>query len=365
MPKRFLALDAFRGFAIAGMILVNTPGSWAYVYRPLMHADWHGSTLADLVFPFFLFATGAAMSFSFAKYEQTSTGLLRLTIVRRVAILFVLGLFLNWFGFWSDFAGLRILGVLQRIAFAYGLAAFLILGSNFSQRMVTCALLLLGYWWLLVLFGGADPYALEDNIVRKIDIAVLGAEHLWQGKGLAFDPEGLLSTLPAVVNVVIGYEAANLLRESTRSSAIKKIVVGGVSMLVIALLWSTLVPINKSLWTPSYVLYSSGMSLLLIVGLTWIASRPEFMWLLRPAQIFGFNPIVIYALSWLMVRSTAVLITFPDATGARISAYEWFFTKLHGPLSGANASLLFALIHVLLFWVVAWYLYRRGIVVRI
>lgn len=362
---RFLALDVFRGIAIAGMILVNTPGSWSHIYWPLAHADWHGSTPTDLIFPFFLFITGASMAFSFSKCGYSLTRTLNIAIARRVGILFALGLFLNWFGFWSDIGDLRIMGVLQRIALAYGLAAYLILGLSYSQRVAACLALLAGYWLLLVLLGGADPFGLEHNIVRRVDIAVLGASHLWQGKGLAFDPEGLLSTLPAAVNVVIGFEAARLIRESGQSRAIRKLMIGGVSMLVISLLWNTLIPINKSLWTSSYVLYSSGISLLLLGSLIWLVDRRAMTWFARPLQIYGYNPIVIYVLSWLMTRTTAVLITFPNATGAHISAYDWFFMQLHGPFSAVDASLLFALLHVLLFWMIAWYLHRHRIVIKI
>jgi len=347
------------------MILVNTPGSWVHIYWPLAHADWHGSTPTDLIFPFFLFIVGAAMAFSFSKHGYELSRTLSITIARRAVILFALGLFLNWFGYWNDIGGLRIMGVLQRIALAYALAAYLVLGLSYSQRFAACVALLLGYWSLLVLFGGADPFGLEHNIVRRFDVAVLGASHLWQGKGIAFDPEGLLSTLPAAVNVVVGFEAARLIRESSQSSANRRLLIGGASMLVISLLWNTLIPINKSLWTSSYVLYSSGISLLLLVSLIWLVDRRAMTWFARSLQIYGYIPIVVYALSWLLTRTTAVLITFPDAAGTSISAYDWFFLELQGPFGAVNASLVFALLHVLLFWLVAWYLYRHRIVIKI
>ena len=204
--ERSLALDVFRGLAIAGMILVNTPGSWLHIYAPLRHAEWHGCTPTDLVFPFFLFATGAAMFFSFARTRcRPEPGVLR-GIARRSALLVLIGVLLNAYPFLEPLSHWRIPGVLQRIGVAYALAALLILYCPGRWRYLVCLLLMLGYWWLLAAFGGQDPYSLESNLVRRLDLAILGADHLWNGFGVAFDPEGLLSTLPSVVSVVAGFE---------------------------------------------------------------------------------------------------------------------------------------------------------------
>lgn len=364
-PRRFVALDAFRGIAIAGMILVNTPGSWSYVYSLLTHADWHGCTPTDLVFPFFLFITGAAMAYSFRKYGDRPTGAAMAGIAKRVAILFSLGLFLNWYGYWDNWPDLRVMGVLQRIALAYGLAAIIALSLNRAWRFAMSGALLIGYWLLLSAFGGAEPYGLEHNLVRRIDIAVLGASHLWQGKGVAFDPEGLLSTVPAVVSVLIGYEAVRHLQRSSSSRPLPELIAAGAALVAIAVVWDSVMPINKSLWTSSYVLYTSGISLWLLAGLAWL---DRWKWADRPMatlQIYGFNPLLIYALSWLWTRTISVLITVPDAAGNRVSLYDWLFNALQGVFDPFNASLVFALIHVALFWWVSWVLLSRRIVIKI
>jgi predicted acyltransferase len=245
------------------------------------------------------------------------------------------------------------------------MAVMLVLCLNRSQRLLTCLVVLLAYWGLLLGFGAGDPYSLEYNIVRRIDTAVLGAAHLWQGKGIAFDPEGLLSTLPSVVNVVIGFEAAVLARGRQQPAALRVLGAAGAMLVAVALLWSWILPINKSLWTPSYVLYTSGISLLLFAALILAAGRPLLSRLLEPARIYGYNAIVVYALSWIWVRTLSVFVTLSDGSGQTISAYDWLFLRLQGLMSASNASLLFALLHVLLFWLLAWFLYKRRIAIRI
>ena len=290
--QRSVALDVFRGMAIAGMILVNTPGSWAYIYAPLQHANWHGCTPTDLVFPFFLFATGAAMFFSFAKNEyRPNPGVLR-SIARRSALLFVIGVLLNAYPFLSPLPEWRIPGVLQRIGLAYAGGALLILYFPGARRFLVSIFLLLGYWLLLWSFGGDNPYALESNLVRRVDMAVLGESHLWGGMGIPFDPEGLLSTLPAIVSVVAGFEAAKLSRQApTLTQGMTRLTLAGVGAVAAALLWSTWLPINKALWTSSYVLYTSGICLLTLALLMLLVDRMQLRGLAKPFQIYGTNPL--------------------------------------------------------------------------
>ena len=192
ISKRYLALDVLRGMTVALMILVNTPGSWKFVYTPLKHAPWHGCTLTDLVFPFFLFVVGVSLFFSFDKHsDQSNRQLLRKT-AERTLIIFALGLFLNSYPQWlTDYSHLRIMGVLQRIALAYGLAALIVLNTKRRWLPGMIAMMLLAYWGILYFFGGTDPYSLQSNAVAALDRALLGDNHLYHGFGIPFDPEGL------------------------------------------------------------------------------------------------------------------------------------------------------------------------------
>ena len=267
--RRLLALDAFRGATIAGMILVNMPGSWGHIYAPLRHAAWHGATPTDLIFPFFLFVVGTSMWFSFRKFDHRLSPPLARKIVRRVALIFLVGLFLSAYPFVGrDLPGdLRIMGVLQRIALAYGLAAFLVLLLSPRNVVAASAAILLGYWALLLAVGGAEPYALESNVVRRVDLAIFGEAHVWHGFGIPFDPEGLLSTLPAVVTVVMGYIAGRWITESPRrEDAILRMLLTGTLLILAGVAWNPLFPINKPLWTGSYVLYTGGIA---FVALAW------------------------------------------------------------------------------------------------
>lgn len=357
---RYLALDALRGFTIAMMILVNTPGSWSYVYSPLLHADWHGCTPTDLVFPFFLFVVGSAMYFSLRKQPMGLSLPLAVMIVRRALIIFLLGLLFNGvLGGWED---LRIMGVLQRIALAYAIAAFLVLSVTRVSIYCIGALLLLGYWLLLVLGGSDDPFGLSTNIVVKLDIALLGPEHMYSGKGEPFDPEGILSTLPAVVNVLIGFELTRfLVAQQDRLRGLFTLLVLGGAGIGLGLLWNFWLPINKSLWTSSFVIYTAGWFCLALALFIWLTDVIKAQWFSTPFIIYGSNSIFIYLLAPFWVHTyTHIQI---DASGATL--YDALFLHLAKVFSPHMASLLFALLHVILFWCVSWLLYRKKIFIRV
>ena len=305
------------------------------------------------------------MVFAFRKYQYSLTNEALHSITRRVVLLFLLGLFLNWFGFWDNFSGLRIMGVLQRIGLAYGLAALLVLTCSHRQLYLFAVVVLLGYWLLLYLGGGAQPYALEHNLVRQLDLAFLGEAHMWRSNGVAFDPEGLLSTLPAVITVLSGYLATNYLLQTERRIAMRNLLTCGVLLIAVAEFWDPLFPINKSLWTSSYVLFTTGICLLTLVLLIWLIDILQWSWLAVPLQIYGLNPLFVYALSWMLARLTAVTIILPHGQGGQISSYDWFYQQLAGIFAPMNASLLFAILHVLLFWMISLYLYRKNIVIKI
>ncbi|MDO3385218.1 heparan-alpha-glucosaminide N-acetyltransferase domain-containing protein [Gilvimarinus sp. SDUM040013] len=355
--QRYVALDAMRGLTLALMVLVNTPGSWSYVYAPLLHADWHGATFTDYIFPFFLFIVGSAMFFSNRSQASIPYSVRTVKIIKRTALMFLIGLLLNFYPFSGSVDELRILGVLQRIALAYCAAAFIVWLPGVARLMIS-ATLLLGYWGLMNLVD--DPYGLTGNIVRQIDLAVLGADHLWQGKGLAFDPEGVLSTFPAIVNVIFGFEAARMLIASeNKAKAQIKLVIVAVASIAVALTWHQVFPINKSLWTSSFVLLTSGAAILVLLALVQL----EKLSLARSLEVgfaqLGKNPLFIYILSIVWVKSYYLF----SVDGQ--SLYQFIFQAFNSFLNEYNASLAFALIHVAILWLVAWWMDKKKIVISI
>jgi len=276
-PIRFQALDVFRGMAIVLMIIVNSPGSWDHVYAPLLHAEWHGFTLADLVFPSFLFAIGTAMSFSMRKWAGQPGGEVIKKILKRTTLLFLFGYLMHWFPFYKLDAELnfssfpigetRIFGVLQRIALAYGITALLLhfMGKKWTYGLVLISLPV--YWILLINYGieGLDPLSLEGNAVRALDLKLIGADHMYTVKDIAFDPEGLLTTLPSMANIVAGF-AAGIFIQGERNEKNKRIdlmLLGGLLSLM-ALVWNLALPINKQLWTSSFAVLTIGLDLCII-----------------------------------------------------------------------------------------------------
>ena len=250
--QRLIALDVMRGLTIALMIMVNTPGSWSYVYPPLLHSTWHGCTPTDLVFPFFLFIVGVSMWFSFKKFEQGITKKSLYKVLKRFSIMFLLGVFLNAFPTF-DFENLRILGVLQRIAIAYLIGALLCMQFNYKQLLVIFGSILIGYWGLLFFGATNAPYDLSTNIVRKIDILLFGENHIYNGFGLPFDPEGLLSSIPAVATLLIGYFSGRLIDLSENTiKAVKILLTIGSLTVFVAFIWSFVFPINKPIWTSDW-----------------------------------------------------------------------------------------------------------------
>lgn len=364
-PARYLALDALRGFTIAMMILVNTPGSWEFVYAPFMHADWHGCSPTDLVFPFFLFVVGSAMYFSLQKSSLQKVAMqlspaIAFMIVRRAAIIFILGLIFNAvLGGWEN---LRIMGVLQRIALAYAMAAFIVLSLKRTYVYVMGIFLLLGYWLLLVIGGSDDPFGLTQNIVVKLDVELLGAEHMYSGKGVPFDPEGLLSTLPAIVNVLIGFELTRfLVAQKNRVNSVVSLLVLGAAGIVLGLVWNIWLPINKSLWTSSFVIYSAGYFCIALALFVWLVDIKQFKPLAQPFIIYGSNSIFIYMLAPFWVHA----YLFIPMQGDGGNFYSALFTWLAQIFPPAMASLVFALLHVLLFWIISLLLYRYKIFIKV
>lgn len=357
------------------MIIVNTPGSGADAFAPLEHARWHGFTPTDLVFPSFLFAVGNAMSFSLGKYKQISDAAFFTKIIRRTLLIFLLGYLMYWFPFFRfDEAGhiagapirnTRIMGVLQRIALCYFFASLLIHYCRTKTVYIVSALLLLGYWILLLAFGDhADPYGMVTNAGYYIDKAVLGEGHMYHGEGVAFDPEGILSTLPAIVNVVIGYYAGAYIQRSGKGyETMTKLLLTGALLVFIALCWNMVFPINKKIWSSPFVLLTTGIDLMLISALLYIVELRQWNGLnwTRFFVVFGKNPLFIYLVSELLVIAFYMVRMQPGQ-----SFYEWINTVLYQAIApGAIGSLLFALSYMLLCWLVGYILDKRKIYVRV
>lgn len=365
MQNRYLSLDVFRGLTIAGMILVNTPGHGGFTYAPLLHARWHGFTPTDLVFPSFLFIVGVAMRFSFKTHDYQLTPTLRTKILKRAAAIFLIGYLVHTFPYYNfSLANLRFLGVLQRIALCYLGASFLVLLLPTRRLLWVSMGILLGYWLVLSLFG---DYELTTNAVRRLDLWLFGPNHLYQGEGLAFDPEGLLSTFPAVVTAVLGYlTGAALQRVEDRDKLIVALVLWGIGLVVAALVWNLVFPINKKLWTSSYVLMAAGIDLLILPVLVWAIDVKGWKggWTTF-FVVFGANSIVAYALSEVFAI-TLWSIPVTEANGLGTSLYEWLYWHVFQPVFGNYpGSLAFALAFVGLCWLVCYGLYRRRLFLKV
>jgi predicted acyltransferase len=382
VASRSLALDVFRGGAVALMILVNNPGSWDHIYPPLAHAAWHGCTPTDLVFPFFIFAVGVSMAFAGSSTPPAAQpwGAFARKVATRAALIFAIGLFLHATPFvrWNEqgslvlegFERLRIMGVLQRIALAYLGAALLLRACGERVALPGAAVLLIGYWAACVAWGrGADPYSLEGFFGTAVDRALLGAAHLYQGEGVAFDPEGLVGTVPAIAQVLLGYRAGCwLARQPLNAALVVRLFVSASALLALAYAASLVMPVNKKLWTSSFVLLTSGLALMALALLvhTLDLQHQRGRWV-QALLAFGRNALFVYALSQWLPRVLEVW-RWRDATaGTWTTPLQWMWQ--HGfarwPGDPCAASLAFAVAVLAFFGAVVWLMERRGWRVRI
>lgn len=365
---RYPAIDLLRGMTVCFMIIVNTGGSGAEPYALLQHAEWHGFTPTDLVFPTFLFVVGNALAFTLPKLEGLGSHEATMKILKRTALIFLLGYLMYWFPFfrvdetgeWSfkPIAETRILGVLQRIALCYGISALLLRSWSARRIWITGILILLGYWGLLA-WGGDDT--IEGNLVRQIDRSLLGDAHLYHGNNIAFDPEGLLSTLPALINVWVGYLAAMHIRKNGNTyKTVSDLLVAAIFLLAAAYLWDRIFPVNKKLWSSSFSLLTSGLSMSILGLLIHLTEINKYKSGARFFGVFGRNPLFIYLLSELIA-----ILMWAVPAGEK-SVYEYVNDNVfQAIMPGANGSLLFALTVMFTCWCAGLALDKRRIYIRV
>ena len=359
MKNRYLSLDIFRGITIAGMILVNTSGNGDYTYSPLKHAHWHGFTPTDLVFPSFMFIIGVAMRFSFAPFNYTLTPDLRNKILKRAVILFIVSYLIHNFPFIDfSFSHMRIPGVLQRLAIGFAATAFITLTIPKKHLIYIAIGLLLGYWLIMYSFGNYDE---TTNAVLYLDRFLLGENHLYDGQGFPFDPEGTLSSIPAIASTLIGYLVGIGIQESkNKTTLVMKMVAWGVVLIIIALIWNRGFPINKKLWTSSFVLLCAGLDMVLLAPLIWIIDiKGKTNWTYF-FKVFGMNSIAAYAISELLAISMGYISLTEGSSKTNLTS--WIYWHGFQPIFGHyNGSLAFAITFVLVCWLPLLWMYKKGI----
>lgn len=403
MKERYYSLDVFRGATVALMILVNNPGSWSYMFAPLAHAPWHGATPTDMVFPFFLFAVGNAMAFVMPRLQQAGTASFYKKVIKRSVLIFFIGLLLTWFPFvkwqegvlvfkhWVDpqneEVGIRILGVFQRIALAYFFASLMAYYLKPKAILWCSAVILLAYWALCYFLGTGDPYSLAGWFGTAIDLKILGVAHLYKGEGVPFDPEGIVSTLPAIVQVIFGYlvgkaingnkpDETNLADNAKAKSHIYRLlsqlmVVGFLGMLL-GLFWHLGFPINKKIWTSSFVIYTTSLAIMTLGSLIWfIEIKGERGGWTKFFDVFGKNPLFIFVISTLIPK-TMWLIRIEkglDENGRTLytNPLSWFYSEVCAKIPGPPelGSLAYALFFIGLLWLICYWLDRKRIYIKV
>ncbi|MGH7679167.1 MAG: acyltransferase family protein [Gemmatimonadaceae bacterium] len=398
--QRLISLDVFRGLTVAGMLLVNNPGTWSAIYHPLEHAPWHGWTPTDLIFPFFLFIVGITtqLSISARRARGDDERAIRRQILRRGALIFLFGFLINGFPFftWSAVADnadpsfldrivdrlehWRILGVLQRIGIAYLVSALIATRASLRTQVIVTAVLLLGYWFVMTVLPvpgtGGTPGALllgrgETTMAGYWDRVLLDwrrfglGNHLWSGS-VTWDPEGILSTAGAICTALLGNLAGRWIGEPRPllERLVGLFAAGAIAMMV-GLMWHWSFPINKSLWTGSYVIFTAGMASVALATIMWLVDVQHQQWWVKPFQIYGMNPMVAFVGSAVMARLIYSIIKV-ELNGQRVSLqaaiYQIAFASWLAP---RNASLAFAVAFVMFWYGVLLLLHRRGVVLKV
>jgi predicted acyltransferase len=368
--NRLVSLDVFRGITIAGMVLVNNPGSWSHIYWPLEHAEWNGWTPTDLIFPFFLFIVGVAIPLAFGKRIERgdSHRALFLKVLYRSAVIFLLGEFLAGFPYFH-FSTIRIPGVLQRIAVCYFFASIIFLKTRpRTQAIITVALLVV-YWLLMTHVPAPGYYAgdlsKEGSLASYIDRRIFGP-HIWK-QGIVYDPEGLLSTMGALATTLFGVLTGHLMRAKNRTpiEKVAHMFIAGVCCVIVGWIWNAWFPINKSLWTSSYVFFTAGLALQFLALCYWLIDIKGYQRWTKPFVIFGVNAIVLFVGTGVMGRLMG-LIKVPLPDGSRQSLQGYIYDNAYSSwLSPIKASLAFAISFILLWYFFMWLLYRKNIIIKV
>lgn len=400
--NRYVALDVLRGMTVAGMILVNNPGTWGSIYPPLRHAAWAGCTPTDLVFPFFLFVVGAAMAFSFAKYSEGLNAASVKKLIKRGILIFLVGLGLNAFPFYptspdpdltfwgnlADYWGhVRIVGVLQRIAMCYILGGLVALWLKSTKKIIISMGVLMGLHWLILFLigdhsaplvnGAAGSFSLAGQNADVIDLAIFGESHIYKGFGIPFDPEGLLGALSGACTVLLGYLIGNKIRNTeSKIDVVAQLYTIGMLCLAGGLVWSLCYPIIKALWTGSYVLYAGGWSILMLAFFIYLIDVKGKEKIFTPFKALGMNPLFAFVMAGLfakilgrMIKWTS-MITLADGSVKEKtwSVLSWFYNNVCVAIVGESnelSSLIYALVYVAVFTAMAMFLYKKKIVIKL
>ncbi|WP_431293232.1 acyltransferase family protein [Pedobacter sp. P26] len=383
-PKqRLLSLDFFRGLTVASMILVNNPGSWGHIYAPLEHAEWNGCTPTDLIFPFFLWIVGVSIAFamSSSKADPSTHQKTIIKAIKRGIILYLLGFFLAIFGkiisgimdnrsLWEAFQTVRLLGVLQRIGIVFIISSIIFIKVSNKTIFKTLIVILAAYWALMTFIPvpgvGYPNLEKEINLAAWIDRGILTEAHTW-ASSKTWDPEGILSTLPAIGTCLFGILVGVWMRRKDVDNPTKVawLFTTGIAAVILGLLWDLQFPINKALWTSSYVLYAGGLASIGLALCYWIIDVQGYKKFTTPFVVYGANAITVFFLAGLMPRVLNLIqLTKPDGTktGLLVRFYETCYTPFFSPI---NASLVWAITYVLGFYVLLYFMYKKNIIIKV
>lgn len=379
--ERLVSLDAYRGFTIAGMILVNNPGSWSHIYPQLAHAEWHGWTFTDWIFPFFLWIVGVAMTFSFAvrKSRGDTKEKLLLNVLRRSAIIFALGIFLAGFPFgllWNhhfSWETIRIPGVLQRIAICYFIASLIYLYTNMRGQIIAIGVLFVSYWLMMFYIPvpeiGAGLFEKGKNFAAYIDSLILNG-HMW-GVSKTWDPEGIVSTIPAIATTLFGAITGDYLRTSEHSKTEQSawMFVFGAGFLLLGAFLDMWMPINKSLWTVSYSIFMNGWALCIFGIFYFLIDAKGIKKWAYPFVVYGMNAIFIFVLSGVVGRTMGLwkfTVQLSDGSLAEVPLKTIIMQNIFEPyFSPLNASLMHAIVWIMVMYFIVWIMYKKNWFVKV
>lgn len=397
LKERFYSLDVFRGATVCLMILVNNPGNWDHIYAPLDHSQWHGVTPTDLVFPFFLFAVGNALAFVMPRLRTQGPSAFWKKVIKRTILIFAIGLFLNWMPFvkWEDHIlvfkpwsyvdasgqpqGIRIMGVLQRIALAYFFASVAIYYLKIRGAFVFSCTLLLLYWGLCVFANPVDPFSLNGWFGTNVDISIFGEGHMYHGEhrngqAVVFDPEGLMSIFGGIVQVIFGYFAGDyIIKKGKTPEMLNGLFVAGAIFLFAGYAWGMVFPINKKIWTSSYVVFTTGLAMVILAVMIYLIEIKNHKgWLSRFFDVFGKNPLFIFVLSGFLPRILS-LIRIPSGTDVLgktvfVSPFGWFYEQICKPLfpnNLNNGSLFYALCMITFYWLIVYWMDKKKTYIKV